>query len=242
MSTITLIDHLKELRKRLFFSAFSIGIGSVVAFLVFDKAILWLASPFETISTTLAGHQLYVTSLLEGFTTKIKFSFLFGIVLSFPILLYQSLRFILPGLTKKEKRLVIVALIVSMLLAGLSFYMTYFKLLPFSVQFLTSIQFIPKEVGVLLGYKQNIFYVFNLIFYSMIVFQFPILLEVMLYLNIVSRKTLWGLSRYVIVFIFIGSAIITPPDIITQIGLSVPLIGLYFLTIIIAKLFKLGES
>ena len=242
MSELTLIDHIKELRKRLVFSVISILITSSIAFFAFDIAIQWLSKPFESIVSTLSGHQLYITSLLEGFTTKIKFSFLFGIALSFPVLLYQILRFILPGLTKNERYLVSLSLLVSMILAGLSFYMTYFKLLPFSIQFLTSIQFIPKEVGLLLGYKQNIFYVFNLIFYAMIVFQFPILLEVLLYLNILKRKTLWSLSRYVVVLIFVGSAIITPPDIVTQIGLSIPLIALYFLTIIIAKIFKFGEA
>ena len=121
-------------------------------------------------------------------------------------------------------------------------YAGFYHLLPFSLKVLTGDQFIPAKIGLLLNYQQSVFYIFNFLVYLMLAFQFPILLEVCLYLNLIQRKKLFKSSRYVIVGIFIFSAIITPPDIITQCGIALPLISLFFITIGIAKVFKWGES
>ena len=94
----------------------------------------------------------------------------------------------------------------------------------------------------LLNYGQNIFYIFQYLLVSLVLFQLPILLEILLIVNIIKRKTLLKASRYMIVFIFILAAILTPPDFMSQVTLALPLIVLYFLTIFIAKIFKFGEE
>ena len=100
--------------------------------------------------------------------------------------------------------------------------------------------FIPVDVGILLNYSENLFFVLNLIAYLIIVFQFPILLLLLLKSNILSQQSLFHSIRYFIVAIFILSAILTPPDVISQLLLSLPLIILFFTVLVISKLFKLG--
>ncbi|RAP37726.1 twin-arginine translocase subunit TatC [Candidatus Marinamargulisbacteria bacterium SCGC AAA071-K20] len=238
---ITLIDHIRELRKRLVISMICLCITSVIGFYLFDPIINFLAKPYLEIPSSL-NQKLIITSLFEGFSTKFKLSLVLGAVLALPCFLYQLLRFVLPGLKTKEKTIISISLVSGTILAGLSLYLSYFKLLPFSIAFLTSAQFIPSQIGLLLNYQKSIFFVFNMMIYSMILFQFPIILELLLYLNVIRRKSLLKASRYIFVGIFVFTALITPPDVITQIGLALPLISLYFLTILIAKIFKFGEG
>ena len=237
--TSSFIQHFTELRRRLWVCFGSIFVGALVAYLYFTPLFDFLAHPFDAIVDD--AQPLYATSLIEGFVTKLKFVGLFGCCFSFPIWLYQLLRFILPGLTSAEKRIVILSLTVGLILAGASFYMTYFRLLPFVLQFLTSHHFIPEQVGLLLHYHQSIFYVFNFLFYMMLVFQLPVVLALCLYFNVVSRQRLWRLGRYVILLIFIISAIFTPPDIVTQLSLALPLIFLYYVVLLLATIFKWGD-
>ena len=166
----TLIDHIRELRKRLILCTISLVITSFIGFLLFEHVIQLLAIPYLEIHSSLS-QKLIITSLFEGFSTKLKLSLVLGAVLSLPILLYQGLRFTLPGLKSKEKTIVALSLVSGTLLAILSLYLSYFKLLPFSIQFLTSAQFIPQQIGLLLNYEKSIFFVFNMILYSMIIFQ-----------------------------------------------------------------------
>ena len=94
----------------------------------------------------------------------------------------------------------------------------------------------------LLNYNRNIFYILQFIFIALVLFQTPIVLELLLVANVLKRKTLLRFSRYIVVGIFALSALLTPPDFISQVSLAAPLIVLYFLTILIAKIFKFGEG
>ena len=242
--TQTIFDHLRELKKRLVVSCLAIMVCSVLAYFLYEPIIHTLARPFEMV---LGKHNpshapvLYVTSLFEGFLTRIKFSMVGGIVLAFPVLLYQLIQFVFPALKKKEKRIISACLVASTLLALFSLFLCYFFLVPISMQFLINSDFIPDNVGVMLHFNQNIFYVFNFILYSMLAFQFPIILELLLYFNIVSRQSLLKSSRIVVVLIFVISAIVTPPDWISQLGVAIPMTVLFYITILIAKIFKWGE-
>ena len=129
----------------------------------------------------------------------------------------------------------------AVLIAG-SFYLSYFKIIPFSIGFLMTVGFIPNDVGVLLNFNQNIFYIVQFIVISMVLFQLPIILEMLLALNLISRKKLLASSRFIIIGILVLSALVTPPDFISQVSISVPLIILFFLTIGIAKIFNWGDN
>ena len=239
---MSILNHLRELRKRVFISVIGTLLCALPAFLLYDFLVGLFSQPFINLPHNGLSQQLFVNSILEGFFIKFKFAFIFGVLFSLPLHIFHFVRFIFPGLKRREKIFISASLIVSFLLSILSLYFGYFWVLPISVQFLTSSQFIPENIGILLNFHHNIFYVLQVLFYGFVAFQFPILLEVLLFLNILKRQQVWQSSRYIVVGIFIISAIVTPPDVITQLSLSLPLILLFFLTLLIAKICGWGQS
>jgi sec-independent protein translocase protein TatC len=94
----------------------------------------------------------------------------------------------------------------------------------------------------LLNYQANVFYILTFILWAVLAFQFPLLMEILLVMNILKRKQVLRASRFVVVGIFIISALITPPDFISQLGVALPLMFFYFLALLVAKIFKFGEE
>jgi len=236
------IDHIRELRKRLVLSTIGCLVGAVVAYLIYPQVIAALMSPFNNLDNSALSDELFITTLFEGFVVKLKLSLILGVILSFPLHLYNLIRFVFPGLKRKEKIWISVGIVVSFGLAMLSFYMSYFKLIPMTAALLTTTQFIPQKVGLLLNFQGTIFYVVQFIVYALLLFQLPILLEILLALNMVSRKALWRSTRFVVIGIFVLCAVVTPPDIISQISLALPLILLFFITLLVARIFRFGEG
>ena len=234
-----LLNHLKELRTRVILSSISIIFLMIFAYIFFNFFYELFAKPFENIDSK---SSFYITSVVEGVIIKLKFSLMFGIILSIPVFIFHILRFCLPGLTQKEAKILIYSIISSFILAIGSFFYSYFVVLPTSINFLMSNHFIPDNVGILLTYSHNLLFVFNIIAYLIIVFQCPVLVMLLLYFNVFSRKSLLKYSRYFIIFIFIISAILTPPDVVSQLLLSLPLIILFFIVILLAKIFRIGNN
>lgn len=240
-SKSTIVGHILELRKRLFWSAAVALLGFTVCVFWFDPILDILSRPLAHI-TQAGPYRLYMSNLVEGFSTRIKVSCIVGVIATSPFHIFNFLAFIVPALKPREKVWLLVGCFVSFLLVILSVYLTYFKLMPMSFGFLTDRSMIPAQVGVLFDYHDNIMLIIKLLGYSLLIFQTPILLEVLLALNIIQRQVLWRNSRYVIVVIFILAAFVTPPDFVSQLAIAVPLTLLYFLTILVAKIFKFGES
>ena len=238
---MTLFEHLSELRKKLIISIVAALAGSIISFFFFQYILDALLKPFSGIDTGRMQDLLFINTIFEGFFTKIKLSTLSGIVISFPVHLFNAVTFIFPGLHRREKRITIIALTVSFILIVFSFYYSYFNIIPVSVRFLTSRNFIPDQVGLLLNYNKNIYYVIQFLFITLVIFQVPVVLEILLILKVISRKQLLKSCKYIIIAIVIFSALLTPPDFVSQVALATPLIGLFFLTILIAHIFKFGE-
>lgn len=236
-----IFEHLRELRKRLISSLVAFAIFTVIAFLIHDSIVTLFIQFFSTISEG-SGSSLFVNSVVEGIATKFKISLIAGLTLSMPVHLYNIILFVFPALHKKEKRTITISLICSFVLIVLSIYLSYFKILPLSINFLTTDDFIPGDVGLLLNYNTSIFYTLYFVFWSVIAFQTPILFVLLMSLNIISRKAAFKSSKFVISIIFILAAIVTPPDAISQVGLALPLVILFYLSIFIAKIFKFGEK
>ncbi len=237
-----LLGHITELRKRLIISLIAAAAATIVSYALYGRIIEILYLPLRVLEDGQTNKLLYVNTIFEGFLTRLKISILAGIVLSLPVHFFNLIRFIFPGLTRKEKKIVSIALAFSFIFITTSFLYSYYEIIPISVDYLTGTGFIPERTGLLLGFSGNIFYVLQFMFAALVVFQIPIVLEVLLALKALSRKTLWRASRYVIVAIFILAAIVTPPDFITQLSLALPLTALYFLTLLIAKIFRFGAD
>jgi len=236
----SLIAHFNELRKRVFISLAVTIVYMVICYIFYEQLYIFFSKPF--LSLNLESHPFYIRSILEGVFVKLKFSSLFGLVLAIPIYVFHTLRFCLPGLKPKEARIIFISLIASFLFACASFIYGYYLLLPLSIKFLMSYHFIPQDVGILLTYSDNLFIVFNFIAAIIVLFQVPVVVMLLLYFNILTRSFLWQSSRYIIVIAFIISAILTPPDIISQLLVALPLLVLFFLILGISKLMRWGNN
>ena len=227
------LSHLIELRRRLIISTIVLCLGTVIGLIFYNDYVPILVKPF--------GEKLYISQIEQGFTTKIKISIYLGIILSFPVHLYNGIAFILPALTRKERHALVYFLIGSFFLFILGSYMAYFQILPLSIRFLKDSSFFPSHVSIWLDYKRSLSFVFQLLLSFLALFQLPLVLLILMKLNVIQRTWLFNSTRYVIILIFVVSAIITPPDIVSQLGLALPLIVLFFMTIAIAKVMKFGE-
>jgi len=235
---LSLLGHIKSLRKRVALSLISIILALIPTYYAYDTVIAWLLA---SLAHSEIPASIVITQLGEGFLVKLKIWALMAIVVTLPIHLVNALTFIFPGLSSKEKRVLSIVLIASVSLAGLSIGLTYVYLIPFSVQFLTSTGLIPSNVGIMLQFKDNLQTIINMMMMGVIVFQFPVILEELMYFNLLKRQTLISGSRYVIVIIFIISAIVTPPDVVSQIGFAIPLLLLYALTLGLAYIMDWGN-
>jgi sec-independent protein translocase protein TatC len=237
---LPIMAHLRELRRRLFWCFSAFALCTIPGFFLYSTFIDFLIAPFEKLGIFAGGKPLYITNVFEGFWANLKYSFIIALILSLPIHIYHLIRFIFPGLKKRERTIIILTLISGACLSALAIYFIYNFMFPLSLNMLTDEAFIPKKVGLILNFQTSISYMFNFLLCGMIAFQFPIILEILLYLKILKRKTLWKASRYVVVLIFIIAAIVTPPDAISQVSFAAPMIGLYFLALLIAKIFNFG--
>jgi sec-independent protein translocase protein TatC len=205
---MSFVDHLRELRRRIIVSMIAI-----LSYVFFDYIVALLFKPFRGIEAlSVRDEILFINTIFEGFLVRLKVAILAGIVFSLPIHVFNIIRFVLPGLTPREKKIILVSLTVSFCLIVFSFYYGYFNVIPISISFLSSSGFIPEDAGLLLNYGKNIFVIFQFLMITVILFQLPIVLEILMIMNVLSRKVLLKASRFIVVGIFVLSAIVTPPD------------------------------
>jgi sec-independent protein translocase protein TatC len=239
---MSVLDHLVELRRRFLVSLLSFLVCFVVALVFYDRIIALFTQQFESIRNSL-GATLFANSIAEGFMVQLQAAAIVGLILSLPVHVINIVQFTFPGIGAKMRKVIAAGLVASFLLALLGAYIAYFQIIPFSIRFLTDAMFIPKDVGVLLNYQASITYVLAFLLWTIITFQSPLALEILLAMNILKRKAVFRASRYVIVIIFVIAAIVTPSvDPVSQCAIALPLVILYFLVILIAKIFRLGES
>jgi len=240
---MSFLDHLIELRKRIIVSMIAILCAAIASYIFFDSIVTFLFTPFKEIDALTSRDEiLFINTIFEGFLVRLKVAILSGIVFSLPIHVFNIIKFVLPGLTGRERKVILVSLIASFCLIVFSFYYGYFNVIPISIKFLSSSGFIPSDVGLLLNYGKNIFVIFQFLMITVILFQLPIILEILMIMNVLSRKALLKASRIVVIGIFVLSAILTPPDFVSQVSLALPLVGLFFLTILVARIFNFGKD
>lgn len=240
-AVMPLLAHLAELRKRLVISCGALVVAAGVCYGFYDEIYAFLSKPFADMPGA-KENLLYVTSVFEGFLVRLKLSIYAGIVFSTPVHLWNAIQFVFPALRAVEKKVVLWSLVASTFLIAASGWYIYALVLPFSIKYLVGAQFLPKGVGVMLHYGQNLNYIFMILFFGMIIFQLPIVMALLLRFNVLKRRALLRNGRYVIVGIFIFAAVVTPPDYVSQLSLAVPLVVFYYLTLLIAKLFGWGND
>jgi sec-independent protein translocase protein TatC len=226
------MGHLEELRKRLIVCAIAVGVGFIISYLFSEKLFQILVSPL--IEVMPAGERLIFTNLPEMFLTYLKVAFIAGAMLASPVIFYELWLFIAPGLYQTEKKLVIPFVIASTILFVGGALFGYFVVFPFGFRFFMG--FSNEFVQALPSVKQYFAFSSRLLFAFGMVFELPVVIFFLARIGLVTADFLKRKRKYAILLTFVAGAILTPPDVITQVFMAVPLILLYEISIVVAKI------
>jgi sec-independent protein translocase protein TatC len=236
-----LLDHLIELRTRLIYSMIAFVIAFAVCYYFSKQIYSFLAQPLADILHEKTGQErrMIFTALTEAFFTYLKVAMFGAAFISFPITVTQLWLFVAPGLYRSEKKALLPFLMATPVLFLLGASLAYYVIFPMAWRFFLSFEIPAGEGGlpILLEAKVSEYLglVMKLIFAFGIAFQLPVGLTLLAKVGIIGSAGLKKYRRYSYVGMFIVAAILTPPDIISQLGLAVPLIALYELSVVMAK-------
>ena len=237
------VEHLTELRSRLLKSIVYLFIFFVISYIFAEDIYGFLVEPYaDAVKDDNINRRLIYTALHETFITYLKVAFFSAIFVTSPIILTQIWKFVAPGLYKNERKALLPYLIATPTLFLLGGMLVYYLIMPLAIKFFLSFE-TPAQINSLpiqLEPKVNEYLslIMRLIFAFGISFQLPVLLSLLARVGFVDSEYLKKRRKYVIVIIFVAAAILTPPDPITQIGLAIPLLILYELSILSVKLME----
>jgi sec-independent protein translocase protein TatC len=229
-SKMPLLDHLVELRNRLLWCVLALVIAFAVCFYFAQPIYGWLVQPLKDVGQD----KLIYTDLFEAFWVQIKVGLFAAMMVSFPVFATQMYRFVAPGLYRNEKKAFLPFLAMTPVLFGLGASMAYFGAMPVALKFLLGFE---GNVGgitqeALPGVGNYLSFATTFIFGFGVAFQLPVLLMLLERAGIVTRQQLKDGRRYAIVGAFAIAAVLTPPDVVSQMLLAIPLCLLYELAII----------
>ena len=242
-----LLDHLIELRSRLMWSLASILLLFIVIFPFSENVYQVLVQPLADIFEELGGQRrLIFTALHEAFFTYIKLSLITALFIAFPFISMQFWMFVAPGLYKNEKKALAPFLVATPVLFFLGGAMVYFIVMPWAYEFLLAFELEggPGTLPIVSEPKVNEYLSLsiNLIFAFGICFELPVVLTLLGRIGIISSKGMAEKRKYAILISFVVAAIITPPDVISQIMLASVLIILYEISIFSVRLIEKGRG
>ena len=234
------ISHLTELRKRLINSFIFLIIFFIGCYFFAEHIYGFLVDPFaKAVKDDNIERRLIFTALQETFLTYLKVSFFTAFFVTCPFILMQIWKFIAPGLYKHEKIAILPYLVLTPVLFFLGGILVYYLVMPLAIKFFLSFEStgISTNLPIQLEAKVNEYLslVMKLIFAFGISFQLPVVLSLLARVGVVDSEFLKKRRKYVVVIIFAAAALLTPPDPITQIGLAIPLLILYELSIFSVK-------
>ena len=237
------VSHLTELRKRLIHSFIFLIIFFIICYFFAEYLYGFLVEPYaQAVREDGTNRRLIFTALQETFLTYLKVSFFTAFFVTCPFILMQIWKFIAPGLYKHEKTAILPYLVLTPILFLLGGMLVYYLIMPLAIKFFLSFETtgISTNLPIQLEAKVNEYLslVMKLIFAFGISFQLPVILSLLARVGIVNSNFLKERRKYFIVIIFAAAALLTPPDPITQIGLAVPLLILYELSIFSVKIIE----
>ena len=237
-----LLDHLVELRRRLLFSFIGFILAFFASYAVAEYIFAFLVQPLADLTIGQENRRLIYTALHEAFFTYIKVAFFSAACIAFPIIAIQIWGFVAPGLYKNERRAFLPFLIATPVLFLAGAAMVYYVVIPLAWQFFLSFETAGSDGTLALELEpkvdQYLSLVMRLIFAFGVSFELPVLIILLAKVGITSAAGLRAKRKYAIVVAFVAAAILTPPDVISQILLAVPIIVLYEISILCASMIE----
>ena len=230
--------HIADLRKRLTISTITVVVMFFACFSFYEPILEWMMAPVK--HALPAGTSMIAVEIQETFFTAMKVAFFGGFIISLPVIFWQLWLFLAPGLYDHEKKLVVpfVFFATLMFLLGASF--AYYIVVPIGFDFLiafgNSVVSVLPSIGKYVGFFTKLMIGFG------IAFELPVITFFLAKIGIVNDQMLKDFFRYAVVLIFIISAILTPPDVISQVLMAAPLLILYGVSIYIAKVFNPAQK
>ena len=230
---LTLLEHLRELRRRVLISVVAVLVGSAVSFAFYKQIIDFLSRPAYNLESG-TGIDLVFIEVTELLTTAVKVSFVAGFVLALPVILYQVVMFIAPGLTGRERKYLFLFLPAALLAFAAGVAFAYYVLTPPALRFLLGFSDVATP---LIRISNFVNLMVRLLFWMGVAFETPLVMFMLAQLGIVSARQLSRFRRVWVVLAFILGAIITPTfDPVNQALVAGPLLVLYELGVLLAKL------
>jgi len=230
-----LLDHLEELRWRIIKSLSSILMFAIIGFIFSNQLIHLLSLPIEQTEPRL---ELLNTTILGVFLAKMRVAVVLGIVFSLPVIIHQAWRFIAPGLLEDERSfapMLILTTILSFVVGGL---FSYFVMIPWSLKFFAILNHgLPGLVNYV-TITDYLNYITILILFTGMAFELPVIIFIMAKIGIVTPAILKKIRRFAYLAILLVSAVFTPADPFTMMGVALPMILLYEVSIFVAYLVK----
>ena len=222
---MTLVEHLAELRRRIIVSALTLIVAVVVGF--------YYSSPLVEFFTRLPGELVYLYPG-EAFFVHLEVALVVGIVLSSPVILYQVIQFVVPGLLERENRVLYLGLPLALVMFMVGVVFAYQVILPLAYRFFLG--FGTESLAPMISIGNYVSFVLRLVLPFGLVFQLPLVVLILTGTGILTPNTLIRYRKYIILVIFIGAAVMTPPDVISQALMALPMLVLYEVSILLAKL------
>ena len=230
--------HIADLRKRLTISTITVVVMFFACFSFYEPILEWMMAPVK--HALPVGTSMIAVEIQETFFTAMKVAFFAGFIISLPVIFWQLWLFLAPGLYDHEKKLVVpfVFFATLMFLLGASF--AYYIVVPIGFDFLiafgNSVVSVLPSIGKYVGFFTKLMIGFG------IAFELPVITFFLAKIGIVNDQMLKDFFRYAVVLIFIVSAVLTPPDVISQVLMAAPLLILYGVSIYIAKVFNPAQK
>ena len=220
------LAHVAELRKRLLLAFAALAAATVASFSFTEALAEYLMHP-------VAGLSFVYLSPPELFLAYVRIAVLAGLVISSPVILFQVWLFVRPGLLKRERWAILAGLFFGAVFFAAGAAFSFFVILPFTLRFF--LQYATERIEAVFSFGEYVGFVTSLVLSFGAAFELPVVTAILAALGVVKGSVLAGARRYAVLLVFIVAAILTPPDVVSQVLLALPMLFLFELSVVVAR-------